>query len=292
MSQLDGAGTPENLALPLKLYWQPGCSSCLKMKEFVLGHGIPFESVNVLEDEDGFKTLEKLGIRMVPIAARGGVWANGAVFRDVAKVAGFEYGDQKILSPEQLKEKVLMILNAAGRFLHQIPDDKLDVVLPGRPRSYRQLVYHVFDIPKVFLDRVENDAPYTYEALKSILPEGMETKDDLLLYGRETYDRFTAWWSREGHSTDFNQPGRVYYGDVTLHEVLERTGWHSGQHLRQVMLMLREKLGIEPDQPITDEDLSGLPLPKSVWDNERSFDEAAYADQAESLQMNTQTHIS
>ena len=78
MSQLDGAGTPQNLALPLKLYWQPGCSSCLKMKEFVLGHGIPFESVNVLEDEDGFKTLEKLGIRMVPIAARGDVWANGA----------------------------------------------------------------------------------------------------------------------------------------------------------------------------------------------------------------------
>ena len=25
--------------------------------------------------------------------------------------------------------------------------------------------------------------------------------------------------------TDFEQPGKVYYGEVTLHEVLERTGW-------------------------------------------------------------------
>ncbi|MED5337707.1 MAG: glutaredoxin domain-containing protein, partial [Pseudomonadota bacterium] len=54
MSQLDGAGTPENLALPLKVYWQPGCSSCLKTKEFLLDHGMDFHSVNVLEDDAGF----------------------------------------------------------------------------------------------------------------------------------------------------------------------------------------------------------------------------------------------
>jgi len=281
MSQLEGAGTPENLALPLKLYWQPGCSSCLKMKEFVLEHGIPFESVNVLEDEEGLKTLQALGIRMIPIAARGPVWANGAVFRDVAKVAGFEYGGQKMLSPEEIKDKVLMVLDAAGRYLAQIPDGRLDEILPGRPRSYRQLVFHVFDIPKVFLDRVEHDAPYTYEALKSILPADMITKDHLLEYGRANRDRFAAWWERDGAATDFEQPGQVYYGEVNLHEVLERTGWHSGQHTRQIILMLREKLDIEPDGPLEDADFAGLPLPKNVWDNERSFDEGSYTDTAE-----------
>lgn len=281
MSQLEGAGTPENLALPLKVYWQPGCSSCLKTKEFLLDHGVPFVSVNVLEDDEGFKELQELGVRLVPIAARGKVWANGAVFRDVAKVAGFEYGGHTMLTPEQLKDKVLMILDAAGRYLTQIPDDKLDVVLPGRPRSYRQLVYHVFDIPKVFLDRVEHDAPYTYEALKSILPAEMASKQDLLDYGRANRERFAAWWDREGAATDFKQPGKVYYGEVSLHEVLERTGWHSGQHTRQIILMLREKLGIKPDGPITDADLEGLPLPKNVWDNERSFDEQSYTTEAE-----------
>jgi glutaredoxin len=281
MSELDTAGTPESLAMPLKVYWQPGCSSCLKTKEFLLEHGIAFQSVNVLEDEEGFEELQALGVRLVPIVARGTAWANGAVFRDVARVAGFEYAGHEMLTPEELKDKVLMILAAAGRYLAQIPEDKLDVVLPGRPRSYRQLVYHVFNIPMVYLDRVEHDAPYTYEALKSILPAEMRTKEDLLEYGSAIRERFADWWDRNGESTDFKQPGKVYYGEVSLHEVLERTGWHSGQHTRQIILMLREKLGIEPDGPLTEADFDGLPMPKNVWDNERSFDEQSFSDAAE-----------
>ena len=281
MSQLESAGTPENLALPLKVYWQPGCSSCLKTKEFLLDNGVPFQSVNVLEDEEGFRELEALGVRLVPIVARGTAWANGAVFRDVAKVAGFEYGGHEMLTPEELKDKVLMILDAAQGYSRQIPEDTLDVVLPGRPRSYRQLVYHVFDIPKVFLDRVEHDAPYTYEALKSILPADMTSKEALLDYGSGNRERLAAWWEREGTTTDFKQPGKVYYGDVNLHEVLERTAWHSGQHTRQIILMLREKLGIEPDDPLHDTDFVGLPMPKNIWDNERSFDDQSFSDTAE-----------
>ena len=41
-------------ALPLKVYWQPGCSSCLKTKEFLLDHGVTFESIYVLDAPDGF----------------------------------------------------------------------------------------------------------------------------------------------------------------------------------------------------------------------------------------------
>lgn len=276
---MDGADAQ---AQELKVYWQPGCSSCLKTKEFLLEHGVPFTSVNVIEDEKGFKELEALGVRLVPIVARGEDWANGAVFRDVARVAGFDYDGHKMLAPEEIKDKVLVILEAAGRFLDQIPDEQLDTLLPGRPRSYRQLVYHVMDIPRVFLDRVENDTPYTYEALKSVLPAEMKTKEDLRQYGRDTQARLQAWWEREGGETDFTQPGRVYYGEVTLHEVLERTGWHSGQHTRQIILMLREKLDIEPDNPLDDHFFEGLPLPKNIWDNERSFDEQSFAGAAES----------
>ena len=280
MSQTTGTQA-EGDALPVKVYWQPGCSSCLKTKEFLLEHGIPFVSVNVVDDENGFKELEALGVRMVPIVAKGDKWANGAVFRDVAKVAGFDYDGHKMLSPEDMKDKVLQNLDAAGRYLAQIPEDRLDELLPGRPRSYRQLVYHVFNIADVFLNRVENDTPYTYDALKSILPGTMKSKQDLLDYGANTRTRFAAWWDRDGKTTDFKQPGKVYYGEVTLHEVLERTGWHTGQHTRQIILMLREKLGIEPNGPLTDADFAGLPIPKNVWDNERSFDEASFAGPAE-----------
>ena len=46
--------------------------------------------------------------------------------------------------------------------------------------------------------------------------------------------------------------------------------------------MLRDKLGIEPNAPLSDDDFAGLPLPKNVWDNERSFGEDAFAGPAES----------
>ena len=109
----------------------------------------------------------------------------------------------------------------------------------------------------------------------------METKEDLLNYGRKIQKRWVEWWDREGVLTNFKQPGKVYYGEVTLHEVLERTGWHSGQHTRQIILLLREKLGIKPEGPLDDADFYGLPLPKNIWDNERSFDEQSYSNNAE-----------
>jgi hypothetical protein len=255
---------------PLKVYWQPGCSSCLKTKEFLLANGMQFESINVLEDEQGFRDLEALGLRLVPIVARGTDWANGAVFRDVARVAGFEWGGHDMLAPEALVARIDTILGAARRFAAQIPEHELDSMLPGRPRSYRQLVYHIFQIPDVFLDHVEHDAPYTYEALVSHLPPELETRADLLNYAAGVRSRLDAWWQSGGSETDFTRPGDVYYGDVSLHEVLERTAWHSGQHTRQLMLTL-EKLDITPAEPLGDADFAGLPMPRNVWDNEKSW---------------------
>jgi hypothetical protein len=259
---------------PLKVYWQPGCSSCLKTKEFLIKNGQEFESINVLDGDIGFKELAELGLKMVPIVRRGSEWANGAVFRDVARVAGFKWDGHRMLKPAELVKRIDGILAGAGRFAAQIPDDKLDDMLPGRPRSYRQLAYHVFNIPDVFLNRVEHDAPYTYESLLSVLPKDMKSKRDLLDYGERVRKRLNKWWQTAGKDTDFGQPGKVYYGDVTLHEVLERTGWHSGQHCRQLMLVLDEKLAIAPDRPLGDDAFAGLPMPERVWDNEKSFDDA------------------
>ena len=113
--------------------------------------------------------------------------------------------------------------------------------------------------------------PYTYEALISKLPRTITTRTQLLDYGQQVRSRLTHWWQETGSNTDFSQPGKVYYGEVTLHEVLERTGWHSGQHTRQLILTL-EKMGITPKQRLTVTDLAGLPLPKNVWDNEKTWD--------------------
>src|ERR1700680_3552776 len=99
----------------IKAYWQPGCTSCLRMKEFLTRHGVPFVSVNVLEDEDGLAELATLGIRSVPIVRRGTDWANGQVLRDVARVAGIAWGGAQVLPAPELAARLVEIPATAQR---------------------------------------------------------------------------------------------------------------------------------------------------------------------------------
>src|SRR6202048_2137016 len=105
----------------IKAYWQPGCTSCLRMKEFLSKHGVPFVSVNVLEDENAFAELETLGIRSVPIVRRGKDWANGQVLRDVARVAGIAWGGAAVLPASELAARLVAIQTAAQRGFCRIP---------------------------------------------------------------------------------------------------------------------------------------------------------------------------
>jgi hypothetical protein len=96
----------------------------------------------------------------------------------------------------------------------------------------------------------------------------MNTKAKILAYGQDVLRRFQLWWDGLGQTTDFSRKALVYYGDVTLHEYLERTTWHCGQHVRQLVMVL-DMLGIEPDRPPSKETFAGLPMPDKVWDDER-----------------------
>ncbi len=251
----------------IKAYWQPGCTSCLRMKEFLTRHGVPFDSVNVLEDKQALAELETLGIRSVPIIRRGNDWANGQVLRDVARVAGIAWGGAKVLPVPELAARLIEIQTTAQRLFAQIPDDKLGRMLPRRPRSYAQLAYHIFNIADAFLEHEVQGLPLKEGAYSRVPPPEMNTKAKILTYGQDVLRRFRAWWSGAEQTTDFSRKAHVYYGDVTLQDYLERTTWHSGQHVRQLVMVLG-MLGIEPDRPPTRETFAGLPMPDKVWDDE------------------------
>jgi hypothetical protein len=231
-------------------------------------HGVPFVSVNVLEDQDGFAELAALGLRTVPIVRRGADWANGQVLRDVARVAGIAWGGAQMLPVPELVARLIDIQTTAQRLFAQIPEDKLGTLLPYRPRSYAQLAYHIFNIADAFLEHEVQGLPLKEGAYGRVPAPGDDSQAKILAYGQDVLRRLRAWWDGPGRTTDFSRKANVYYGDVTLHDYLERTTWHSGQHVRQLVMVLG-MLGIEPDRPPSKETFAGLPMPDKVWDDER-----------------------
>ena len=252
---------------PVSVYWQTGCTSCLRTREFLAEHGVAFRSRNVLEDETAFDELARFGLRQVPIVVRGEEWANGQILRDVARLCGIPWGGERILPPAELRRRINTILGATREHCLQLPPASLPTNLPDRPRSYADLVYHIFNIVDAFIEH-EEGIPLVYEAYYRLPPREMQTPQGLAGYGTSVERRFNDWFETRGEGADWNGRADVYYGEQSRHDFLERTAWHSGQHARQLMWVLDELLGIPPAQPLGSEVFRGLPIPEGVWDSE------------------------
>src|SRR5256885_15750061 len=110
----------------LKAFWQPGGTSCLRLKEFLSVRGIEFESINVLEAPSGRAELQRIGARSIPVLSRGDEFVFA---QNIAQVVAFLKLDEKtgpVLSPPQLAERLLRFIDAALRIIPQMPDEKLD----------------------------------------------------------------------------------------------------------------------------------------------------------------------
>ena len=145
-----------------------------------------------------------------------------------------------------------------------MPDDRLGDELPNRPRSWRVLMHHAFQVPTSFLNMEETGDMLTYEDLVAPPPETLKTGADIAGFGEAVRVRFRNWWkSVEGQ--DFSGDVPTYFGGTSRHEMLERTVWHSTQHFRQIASLL-DQAGIIPDRPLTQHDIRDLPLTEKVWD--------------------------
>ncbi len=251
-----------------KVYWQPGCTSCLRAKEFLKEQGIPYQSINVREDEAAMADLARLGAMSIPVITRGDEFAFAQEIRDLAEFVGVKLNREQ-LSPAELNEKIDLILAAASRYVTQIPADILRVNLPGRDRNCLDLTFHIFVIPTAFLDAARG-GEITFEHFERMPPPEMDSVDKVLAYGREVREDFAAWW-RAG---DIPATVSTYYGEQPSQGVMERTAWHAAQHCRQLMTVVSDA-GIEPEGPLGDAELGGLPLPDEIYDDEVPLTSAA-----------------
>lgn len=246
----------------VKVFWAPGCSSCVRVKEFLTDKGVVYTPVNVASDPGAMRFLATLGVRTIPVVVRGTDYVFAQSLDDVAKFVGV--GHQAVrLQPEELIARWKVILETALDVVPRIPESMLDTRPAARPRSILDISNHVFQVPDAFLqtviDGIEDWSVITTEQA----PPGT-TQAKIIEYGKAQKERLTDWWANlEDRSC--TRELKMFYGVHTMHVFLERSVWHSAQHTRQ-LISFADSNGVRLDKRLTEEVLAGLPLPAALWE--------------------------
>jgi len=222
--------------------------------------------VDVLNDPQGFERLLALGVRTVPIVAKGEQFVFGQNLEDVAEFVGLHGTGHTPLPPHELLRKWVLVLRTAQRYARQLPSERMgERAIDNRDRSIRLLSHHIFRIGEAFLETVVDGVDYAVQ-LANVPPKDgiLMTGDEIARYGEQVITRLEKWWDGLADKS-CRQKLKTYYGTQSMHQLLERTTWHSAQHARQLAAIL-ERFGIEPNSRLTATDLAGLPLPERLWE--------------------------
>lgn len=220
----------------------------------------------MLNDTGGREQLLALGVRNVPVVAKGEQYVFGQNLEDVAEFVGLQGTGHKPLPPEALVRKWVNVLRAVQRYLRQMPAERLnDRVIENRDRSIRLLGHHAFRIGEAFLETAVEGVEYAVQ-LANIPPQDgtLTTGDEIARYGESVIARLEDWWEGLADKS-CRQKVKTFFGMQPLYMLYERSTWHSAQHARQLAAVL-ERFGIEPDGRLTEQDLAGLPLPERLWE--------------------------
>jgi len=219
-----------------------------------------------VNDPTGKEQLLKLGVQTVPVLARSDQYIFCQNLEDVAEFVGLQGTGHTPLPPRALFTKWTIVLRAAQRYIRQIPNARLnDRAIDNRDRSIRLLSHHIFRIGEAFLETAIDGVEYWVQLANVPPQDGIYTTgDEIASYGNSVIERIENWWTRLDDKS-CQQKVKTFYGTPPMHQLFERSTWHSAQHTRQMIAVL-ERFGIEPDVRLTAEDLVGLPLPEGIWE--------------------------
>jgi hypothetical protein len=212
----------------------------------------------------GMAELARLGARSLPVVARGDKFLIAQSLNKLSEFLGLDEIIKPKLSPDELAARIDLILAGVRRFVRQIPDDKFELKLRNRDRTYRVLCYHMCRIPEAFMEAMSAGVELKHESLVRPPPDDIALPAQVADYGERVRRSFATWWAAFADHSG-TKTVATYYGPQPMHEVMERATWHCGQHSRQLMMLL-EGLSIAPEQPLTAADFAGLPMPEKVWD--------------------------
>ena len=217
-------------------------------------------------EASGREKLFALGVRTVPVVARGDQFVFAQSLEDVARFVGLAGTGHTPVPPQRLIVQWPVVLRAVQRYIRQMPVARMeDLVIDNRDRSIRLMGHHVFRIAEAFLETVVDGAEYT-SVLANVPPANgtFTSGETIAAYGDEVILRLQRWWDglRDRSCED---KVVTFFGMQPVSALFERSTWHAAQHARQLAAVL-ERFGIEPDGPLSAEDLAGLPLPQGLWE--------------------------
>lgn len=220
----------------------------------------------MLNDAEGMKRLLTLGVRNLPVVAKGENFVFGQNLEDVAEFVGLMGTGHTPLPPGELIRKWINVLRAAQRYARQLPVERMkERVIHNRDRSIRLLAHHVFRIGEAYLETVVDGVEYSNN-LATVRPKDgtFTTGDEVAAYGETVIARLQKWWDSLA-DRGCEAPVKTYYGAQKMHQLFERCTWHSAQHSRQLIAVL-ERFGIAPNGRLSKDDLAGLPLPERLFE--------------------------
>ncbi|MEY3630073.1 MAG: hypothetical protein RLY91_1839, partial [Pseudomonadota bacterium] len=208
----------------VQVFWQPGCSSCLRTKEFLTKQGIDFESIDVVNDPAGMSKLHALGARSVPVVALGGRFTFCQSFNDVIKFLDLKTKLMDALPPAQLIAKLETVIQVASRIIQQFSSEQLRQSFRDTNRNPADTAFHVFRVAQMGVEAA-NQIELKFESFGEVAPKTWSAKD-LADWGTKVHEQVADWWRNEpNRELQYLVP--TYYGKRTMHDVLERTTWHA-----------------------------------------------------------------
>jgi hypothetical protein len=206
--------------------------------------------------------LKRLGVPRVPAVTVGDRAVHGWNPAGYAALVGVDYKPVVKLTPAVLAARLDRILAATEALVRRIPDEKMEWTPPERNRPLADLGYHIFRLSLGFVEGVDrNSFPETVHT--ETAPPDLRTGDAIARYGALVRGRLSGWFAGAG-GDEYAGVVETYWGPVIAHDLLERTTWHAGQHLRQLYI-LADRIAVTPDVAEPVDAYAGLPMPAAVW---------------------------
>ena len=209
--------------------------------------------------------LRRLGARSVPLVVVGDRYAKGQSVNNIIELLDLGDRQEVALSPTVLVARASTILAGAERFIVQFEPAQLAVNVRDRQRTLWVLGHHIFRIVEAFIEATTGELDeITKDSLTGDPDRPPGEGEEIAVYGRQVQARLQRWWAQceDRHCKAII---KTYYGDQTVHEMLERSTWHAGQHVRQLMLLL-EDYGVAVNDPVPASTFDDLPMPQQAWD--------------------------